>query len=79
MGYIDWTSHTLKPGARNPCMSELMIYIAEQFNLAQMVTDPTRDLTSNSTMVEQVVSLPRIGGHDAIPMIDIHIQGLSQD
>ena len=58
----------------------MMIDISNNFNLDQVVTEPTRkdsilDLffTDNFILVEKSVVTPGIGDHDGIPIITINL------
>ena len=59
-------------------LSELLLEIANQFNLTQMVKEPTRHnrildifFTSNPTLVNNSSVIPGVSDHDGIAMIDM--------
>ena len=78
LGDINWETRSVPPGSSKKAMSELMIEIADQFNLDQIVTEPTRGdrildlfLTNNPSLVQKSAVIPGISDHDGIPMIDM--------
>ena len=77
LGDINWATHSLYPGATNVAMSNLLIEIAEQFKLEQMVTKPTREdrilvLFSHLALpLWRLVVYPGISDHDGITLIDM--------
>ena len=78
LGDINWETLSVPPGSSKKAMSEFMIEIADQFDLDQMVTKPTREdrildlfLTNNPSLVQKSAVIPGISDHDGIPMIDM--------
>ena len=74
---IDWESECVEPCATHSQESELLLSIAKDCFLDQMVTEPTRttektqnvlDLffTNNQSLVNRVEIIPRIRDHDAV-------------
>ena len=77
LGDINWETRSVPPGSSKKAMSELIIEIADQFNLDQMVTEPTREdrildlfLTNNPSLVQKSAIIPGISDDDGIPMTD---------
>ena len=78
VGDIIWKTCSVPPGSKHVALSELLIEMANQHNLEQMVLEPTRrdrtlDLffTSNPTSLSDVKVIPGVSDHDGIPMIDV--------
>ncbi|XP_072048916.1 uncharacterized protein [Amphiura filiformis] len=81
LGDINWANSTVVAGSNFKVQAETLIEIADQFDLEQMVTEPTRkkkilDLffTNNSTLVKNVKSTPGLSDHDGVPLIDLNIK-----
>ena len=82
LGGINWQDQSINQGTcispKN--LSEQLIDIANDFDLDQMVTEPTRknnilDLffTNNATLVEKSTLVPGLSDHEGIAMITINI------
>jgi hypothetical protein len=78
LGDINWDNNSVAPGARDRALCELLLDIKNQFNLDQLVKEPTREdrildlfFTSNPTLMNNATVIPRISDHDGIPMIDM--------
>ena len=78
LGGINWQDQSINQGTcispKN--LSEQLIDIANDFDLDQMVTEPTRknnilDLffTNNATLVEKSTLIPGLSDHEGIAMI----------
>ena len=70
---VDWENVCFKTGGRYPAVSKQILEIALDYNLQQMVTQPTRgdnvlDLvfTNTPSFVQDVKILPRLGDHDIV-------------
>ena len=77
----NWANSTVVAGSNKNVLCETMIQIADQFDMEQMVTEPTRRdkildlfLTTNSTLVNDSRVTPGISDHDGIPIIDMNIK-----
>ena len=78
LGDINWDNCSVPSGAKKVALSELLLEIANQFNLTQMVKEPTRHnrildifFTSNPTLVNNSSVIPGVSDHDGIAMIDM--------
>lgn len=83
LGDINWLNNSVVPGARFKAQSETLIEISEQFDLEQLVLEPTREkkildlfFTSNPTLVKNVIVSPGISDHDGIPLIELNTKPL---
>ncbi|KAL8567466.1 hypothetical protein ACOMHN_010057 [Nucella lapillus] len=74
---IDWELDAVRPGAAQVAMSNELLSVAQDANLAQMVDEPTRitdststtlDLffTNNHTLINSVKVIPGISDHEAV-------------
>ena len=79
MGDIDWGNQTVQAGSPYKSICHQMIDLANEYNLSQLVTEPTRkdsilDLffTNNPTLVEKSSLLPGMSDHDGIPILIIN-------
>ena len=79
LGDIQWDSQNVRPNPQVTKVCHQMIDLANDHNLQQIVTDPTRQsnildlfFTNNPTLVEKSTILPGISDHDGIPMLVIN-------
>ncbi|XP_038074867.1 uncharacterized protein LOC119742770 [Patiria miniata] len=70
---VDWVKTYFTPGGRYPALSKQMIDIAQDHNLHQVVTSPTREdnildlvFTNIPSLVQNVNILPGISDHDIV-------------
>ena len=75
---VDWDRSDVRSGGSYANLSRQMLDIANDFNLEQVVREPTRknnilDLlfTSNPTLVERSWVVPVLSDHDGIPVVII--------
>ncbi|XP_077997350.1 uncharacterized protein LOC144450581 [Glandiceps talaboti] len=74
---INWDTNCFKSGGRHAHTSKLLLDISQEFNLHQVVTEPTRDnnildlaFTSNTSLVNSVQVKAGISDHDIVIIHD---------
>ena len=79
LGDILWENQSIRKGSSFGPQCQQLIDIANDFNLDQMVTEPTRgsnilDLffTTNSSLVDKSTVIPGISDHDGIALVTIN-------
>ncbi|XP_072014761.1 uncharacterized protein [Amphiura filiformis] len=80
LGNIDWPTQSVLPGPNPKSVCYQMIDIMNNFNLDQIVIEPTRNdsilelfFTSNATLVEKSILIPGISDHQGIPVITLNL------